>query len=438
MAVFMVFETLRERIGNSVMLTRFVGAASWSLFGSVVTNGASLVTTVLVARILGKESFGHFVALQTTVLTISMASWFGVGFAANRYAADLARRDPGRLGRILGLSQIVILITGVIAIASLAGAADAIAQHGFRAPEIGAPIAIAAVSILFLSFDGFQKNILIGLSEMRAFAWSSILGAALSIPVTIALTYRYGLTGAAIAVVAGSMANCAISWVWSRSKLGKLGIVLSWRDSGREMGTMLHFALPALLTGLLPAGANWIVQSLLARAGSAGEVAVFGIAMQWFHLVNFLPGAMARALMPIMTESVRDGHATRRTLLAGVAASTLVAAPIALGGAILSPYIMESYGPQFAGSQAALAIAMGVAVVHAAQLSVQQLIAAREHMWIAIAMTLAMTTVFVGASIILVPYGATGAAAALAAGYLFQAGASLAYGSMFLRNARMR
>lgn len=418
------------------MLARFVSATSWSVFGSVLANGISLVTTILVARLLGKESFGHYIALQTTVVTAAAFSWFGVGYTATRYSAELQRRDPARLGRILGLSQLIVGVVGVAATLSVIVASGWIARSAFHAPEIAPALAIAAAAILFSSLDGLQKNILIGLSEMRAFAWSSIAGVALSAPLMVGLSYFHGLWGASFAIAAGALANCLVSWIWARSRLKKIGVRATLRGATQENHTLLNFALPSLLSGVMPAAGQWTVQSIVARAGDAGELALFGVAMQWFHIVNFLPATIARAFMPMLTDVVsdKDHGASRRLLLAGAAASVMAAVPVALAGALLSPRIMGLYGPQFVGGHAALALAMGVAVLHAGQYSVQQLIAARAHMWTGIAMNATMSAIFVIAASVLIPYGAVGAIGALAIAYFVQAVWAMSYAGAFVRS----
>jgi O-antigen/teichoic acid export membrane protein len=415
-------ETIRTNIERSPFLRRFLTAAFWSVFGSVVTNGASLGMTIVVARILGRATFGQYIAIQTTLIVLASLS-FGVGYAATRYAAELHRRAPVRLGRILALSESVTLAVGLTATFALFFGSDWLSIYALNAPDLGHPLALASLATTFTSLDGFQKNVLIGMEAMRAFAVGSMIGVLASFPIMLALSYLYGLNGAAAAMVLNAVLNASISRFQMYRALKKFCIRMSLSDSLKERNVLLHFAFPGILSSLLPTFSQWTVQSMLAnRPGGYDELAIFGVAMQWFHVVNFLPATTARALMPVLTDLVtdKDHRNSRRLLLLGVGVGVSTALPVALCGAFLSPYIMASYGPQFVGGQTPLMITMAVAVLHSAQTPVQNLIAAKSEMWIGVSMTAALMAVYVAVSGVLVLQGAKGVSIAFAIAYCLQ------------------
>jgi O-antigen/teichoic acid export membrane protein len=426
---------LRSSIVGSPLIRRFLSSAYWSVLGSIGSNGVSLVMTMMVARLLAKEAFGEYVALQTTITMMSAFSWYGVGFTATRFAAELHRRDPARLGRILGLSELIVFVVGLVASATLAAASGWLARTAFHAPDLGPRLALVSAATLLSSLDGIQRSVLVGLSEMRAFAFGASVGALAAFPLMVGLTYVYGLDGAAAGIVATALVNCVISRAQLRNSLRHHDIHPRLSGALAEKYTLLHFALPGLLLGLAPSIAQWIVQSMLARASTYGEMAILGVALQWFHVVNFLPATMSRAVMPLLTDVVADKNhgSSSRVLLAGIAASLLTAIPVALLGTLLSPYIMASYGAQFVSGTVVVMIAMGVAVLHAAQYSVQQLIAARAQMWVGIAMNAVQASIFVGAAYFLVAQGARGAMTAFAIAYVAQTTWAGFYAWAFLR-----
>ena len=97
-----------------------LGGAVWSVAGAVVSNGITLVMMMLLARLLGKETYGQFVVVQSTLSMVGVFAGFGIGTVAIRYTAELRAREPERLGRILTLSEFMVFGFGLVASVGLA------------------------------------------------------------------------------------------------------------------------------------------------------------------------------------------------------------------------------------------------------------------------------------------------------------------------------
>src|SRR2546422_2265286 len=105
----------RARIAHSPLARRLLGGAAWSVAGVVASSGISLMTMMFVARLLGKETYGQFVVVQSTLGMVSVFAGFGIGTATTRYVAELRSRDTMRLSRILALTERAVLTFGCIA-----------------------------------------------------------------------------------------------------------------------------------------------------------------------------------------------------------------------------------------------------------------------------------------------------------------------------------
>lgn len=135
-----LFTATGSRIGNSPLARRFLGGAAWSVGGTVVSSALSLVTMVFVARLLGKETYGQFVVLQSTLTMVGVFAGFGIGTTATRYVAELRLRDSGRLAHILALAERSILAFGMIATVVLALASELIASAVLNSPSLALPL----------------------------------------------------------------------------------------------------------------------------------------------------------------------------------------------------------------------------------------------------------------------------------------------------------
>ena len=91
---------------------RFARGAFWALLGTAIAQGLHLVSSLAVARLLGKVGFGELGMINSTVGMFGVFAGLGLGLTATKYIAELRLRDPERAGRILGLSYLMAMVSG--------------------------------------------------------------------------------------------------------------------------------------------------------------------------------------------------------------------------------------------------------------------------------------------------------------------------------------
>lgn len=415
------FAVALAKLKTSPLARRFLGGAAWSVLGAVASSGVTLVMLILVARLLGKETYGQFVVIQSTLGMVGVFAGFGIGAAATRYVAELRALDIIRLGHILILAERTVLGFGLIASTGLVLAAPWMASHILNAPGVGVPLAIAALAVFFTALDGYQKSVLIGFESMRAFAIGTIIGVIAGFPIMLLGAKHYGLQGAAVAMVVNALIQASISRYQMARELKKFEVKRSPINCLSEWPILWHFAFPALLAGALVGPAHWTAQAMLAHTSNGyAELAVLGIAMQWFNVILFVPGTAGRVVLPILTDHVTksDLRSSRQILLYAMGANALVAVPLAVIVGILSPYIMSLYGKNFEHDYIPLVLAVMTAALLAIQAPVGNLLAASSRMWLGALMNAGWAVVYVGVTYFLLDWGSTGVMMALAIGYI--------------------
>jgi len=415
------FATARLRIAQSPLARRFLSGAVWSVAGAVISSGITLVMMMFLARLLGKETYGQFVVVQSTLGMVGVFAGFGIGTAAIRYAAELRAREPDRLGRILVLAERTVLVFGLIASAGLVLGSGWMASHILNAPDLGVPLSIAAVAVLFTALDAYQKSVLIGFESMRALAIGTVTGAIAGFPIMLLAANQYGLTGVAAGLVVTALIQFGISRHQMTKELRKFGVKSNVEGCWNERPILWHFAFPALLSGALASPAHWVVYTMLANTPNGYvELAVLGVAMQWFNVIMFVPGTAGRVVLPILTDHVtkNDHRSSRKILLYAMGANALVAVPLAVIVGVLSPYIMGLYGKNFEHDYIPLVVAVMTAALLAIQTPVGNLLAASSRMWLGALMNAGWAVVYVGLAYFLVDRGSTGVMMALGMGYI--------------------
>lgn len=412
---------VRARVVASPLVHRFLGGAAWGVVGAVASSGVTLLTLMFVARFLSKETYGQLVVLQSTLSMVGVFAGLGIGMAATRYTAELRVVDRARLGRILSLGERSIVGFGVLALAGLAVSANWLAAVVLNAPTLGLPLSFAAVIVLFSALDAFQKSVLVGLESMKAFAVGSTIASCLSFPIVLAAASNYDLPGAVIGLVIASLIQASVSRYQMMRELKKQGIVRHAERCLDEWRFLLHFALPAMMSGALVGPVHWAAQAILANTTNGyTELAVLGIAMQWFNLILFVPGSAGRVVLPILTDYVtrNDRGNSRNILLLAMSANAIITVPLALLIGVFSPQIMSLYGKGYEADHVALVLSASIAALVAVQVPVGSLLAARSRLWLGSLMNLGWALVYLTAACALAYKGAAGILMALGAGYI--------------------
>ena len=393
--------------------------------GAVLSRLIILVGTIFIVRLLGNEEYGQFAILHSTLNMASVFAGFGLGITATKHVAEFKTREPLRLGRILTLLGRTALVSGFVFAVSLALGSSVIAASVLNAPHLESMIVLLSVAIFFGTLDGYQSGALLGFEAVRESTLGLLLASLLSMPITIGLTMTFGLAGTVGGFVLTSMIQCAISrWILAKT-VRHFSIPVVRDNLLLESGLLWKFAFPALLSGAMVAPVHWICHVLVINLPNGKtEMAVLGIASQWYQAILFLPGAAGRIALPVLTDVLAESQASRavKVLIASVLANSMVAVPVAIIIGLASPWVMGMYGDAYISEWPVLAVAVAAGVVSAICVPVGQTLAAKGHMWMGWLMNIGWAAIYIGVSYSLIEFGALGVAGGMAVAYLCHLG----------------
>jgi O-antigen/teichoic acid export membrane protein len=75
--------------------------------GTSISQGATLLGSIIAARLLGRELFGTLAIVQSTGIAAASIASLGLGVVATRYVSACKESDPARVGRILALCSLM-------------------------------------------------------------------------------------------------------------------------------------------------------------------------------------------------------------------------------------------------------------------------------------------------------------------------------------------
>jgi len=416
--------SVRTRVRSSPTAQRIAVGAAWSMGGAIAERALALGGSIAIVRLLGKESFGEFAILQSTLAMIGVFAGLGLGVTATKYVAELKARDPERLGRILAFASRAALASSILIAAALVAGSGFISRRILDMPQNAGLLAVSALALLFTTLQNYQSGVLIGFEALRKSTTAGICTALISIPVSVTLTFFYGLAGA----VWGLVLSAALRWLLNRWML--LACLRSWRipraprDWASEWRAMRDFGLPALLANIMVTPAHWICHAMLVNTpGGKEQMAVLGVANQWYYAMLLLPMAAGRIVLPVLTDTVTAKQSARgaKVLLLGMLANGAIVLPFVLVLGFGAPFVMSLYGESYAAHWQVLAIAVGTAGLVAIQTPVGAMLAASDRMWLGALMNLGWATAYVTIAWLLLNKGATGIAVALLCAYVLHA-----------------
>ena len=403
---------------------RLARGAFWGGVAFAVSRGVAIVVSFLLARILGQVGFGEYGMINTTAGMIGGMAGLGIGTTVVKHIAEFKTSDPEKASRILALSSGITWISSLLYAGMVVVLAPWIAARALAAPQLGPMLRISAFTMAFMVINGVQTSSLTGCEAFRANTRLGIIGSLLQSGLVLAGAWRWGLSGA-VWGMAGAM--LVTVWLTRRAVVRewrKFHLCLRWRDAAREWRVLLDFSLPTFLAGISVGPVLWGCNALLAnQPGGYEELGIYNAANQWQQVIQFLPGLMGMALLPILSEKYGQGdrQGSFSVMWKMVKLVAGIVLPLAILVSFLSPWIMRGYGESFVEGHWTVVLSVATAALSAMMTPVGHLISASGRMWIGFWMNAGWGAIMLLASWWMVRWGAEGLAAARLIAYLLHA-----------------
>jgi len=388
-----------------------VSGASWSLIGEIGLRSMTVLAGIIVARILGKSTYGKWGVIMGAAAMFGSLGGLGMATAAAKHIAELKKNDPLRAGRVLSL----ILVIGLIGISVTSIVclilAKSMAYYLYHAPDLTVPLMATSVMLFCLMGVIILQGVMAGFENFRGIARINMVQGVIFFISVILLTHFFGLVGAVIAM-AFAQGTVLLFYLFSiHNQCKEHGIKISKKDMWKESRIIWHYAAPGFLTSSVLHPARVFSQAIVAsRSGFAG-LGSYNAAERWQALVLFIPRSVKRITLPMLSKL--HGNTDYKRFLKALWANVALSGGIALAGAlplmILSPWILSLYGRGFRQDWDILVVLVGLGVFQAVIEVLSQVLACLEKMWWNFGFHVVYGAIMLGGSYLLVPnYGVRG------------------------------
>lgn len=399
---------------------RLVFGYFWSFLGSSLTQLLSLITSIIIARLLGKELFGQLGAIISTISMLGTFAGFGQSITITKYLAEYRSKDKKTAGKILALSIFTgygstFLITLLALLIS-----SFIAKTFLSSSELDKAIRIGCILLFCNSVIGIQAGILIGLEKFKTLAIINIVSGVLSFIFECLGSFFLNIHGALFGLGISSLITWILSIILTIKECKNNNLYLDIRCFHSEKKILWTFSFPALLSNLLVVPINWIGNVLLLNSANGfSELGIFNAANQWRTAIVFLPGVISQTILPILSNMFGEDNVTgfKKILATNFVLVFCSALLVSLPLAIFSKVIMGLYGESFKSSYLVLVMICLTAILVSTSSVIGTAISSMGKMWMGFVINSLWALTFIFFSYIFAKNGALGLSKAYVLSY---------------------
>ncbi|GEJ57620.1 lipopolysaccharide biosynthesis protein [Anaeromyxobacter diazotrophicus] len=328
--------------------SRALASFSWSVLAKLVSQGTTLVGTLLLARLLPVADFG-LVAMAQIYLGF-LQQFIDAGFL---YA--LIQR-PTLTQRELAGSFWLLLVAGCAGFGASV-LARPLLDLVFGTPGIGTIIAVQSSILLFLPFRTVAQAILAHDVRVDELSKREAAIAVLRVAVSIALALR----GAGVwsLILPQILAEMAFSMSCYRRARWRLTFELSWE----AMRPLVRYGVDITLSKIAWFGASRADQFIVGRFLGPTVLGLYALAWQFAGaLPQFASATLSRVVFPVFSRLQGEVDRLRQAFLDVTRYTAFVALPALAGLALVAPQLFAlmlnaSWRPAVGATQLLCALA---------------------------------------------------------------------------------
>lgn len=380
---------------------------------TIVSQVAGLLTSILLARMLGVLEFGKYGLLQSTLLTFGALASRSMQVTVTKFLSQYKLHDKTRAGRLCGLCWMASLGSGLIVFGIVMIWSQPLAEWVGEPSMVGL-FKVAAVTILISSIVAVQGGMILALQHIKFLAITTVAFSVLNLLILPLFCLKFGLSGVIWGTVFTQGVNWSINSLFLRRCLAESCIEFSFRGIVSEKAILWKFTLPHGLGGLINTPVTWFCLMLLARQpNGVAEVALFVAAERWQKVILFFPAIISKPSIPILAESFGIGN-YRRVVKIGIGTvglNFLVCGILVLTLCAMASFFLSLFGEDFSDNGVStMIVLLLVAYVQAINVPLGDIAATAGKTWLSFFGTFSKAIVLATSAYLLVDQGSYGLA----------------------------
>ena len=314
----------------------------WAVSGNGIGNFLLLVAGIVIARLLGKDLYGEYGMVKTTMFNIAAFSTFGLGYTATKFVSEYFQKDKECIKGIVKTSLYITLISSSSLCILLFLFAQPLAVF-INAPELATPFRFLGIIMICRAMATTSGAICSGFKDFKNVGINNVLSGFLFFLFGFILTYYGSVNGALIALFLSQLVMCITNLVLVNKHVRTLPPTQKAIDTN-----IFKYSFPVALQELSYMISTWGATLLITKYASLGEVGIWTAAQQWNAIVLFIPGLLVNVVLAYLSGSI-DTKQHKGLLKKMLFINFICAALPLLIVVVLSPFIVSMYGASFEG-----------------------------------------------------------------------------------------
>ena len=349
----------------------------WAVFGNGMGNAFLLLAGILIARFLGKDLYGEYGVVKTTMMYSATFATFGLGITSTKFLAEYLQRQAGYTRAIIRDSLRVTLVFSLLVAVVILIIAPYLSSYLHR-PTLATAFRMLSGIIVFKALSTTQQGILAGVRAFRSVGINNILAGVSMLLLSAPLTYWFGLRGALGALMASQVIACGLNYISIRRCRATLGEDREERSFVREL---VSFSFPIAMQESSFTLCSWFGMLILTRYATVGDVGIFTACLQWNVIIMLIPTLLSNVVLAHLSGTTDDAKTHKQTmhrmLLVNVLCSVVPFAVVyPLGG-----FISSLYGSEFSTMSSVLRILLVDALLFSITTVFKSEYIAQGHNW---------------------------------------------------------
>ncbi|MCH5219103.1 MAG: oligosaccharide flippase family protein [Muribaculaceae bacterium] len=314
----------------------------WAVFGNGVGNGILLISGIIIARFLGRDLYGEYGFVKTTMLYLGTFATLGLGTTSTKFIAKAVKNNSNDTKSLIDDSISISLLSSSIIAAVLIIFASPLARF-LENPEMSFPIRILGIVIVFRSLQLTQSGILAGYSKFNIIAKNNIISSVLLLILASFLTYYFGLIGALVSLASSQGLICILNLFY----IIKLKNTLINQLYIKQKKNLIKFSIPIALQDISYTLTQWGGTIIITKYSTIGQLGILNVTLQWNSIVLLIPSLLVNVILSHLSRTVDDSQSHIKLLKTMLICNFLCTIIPFIFVYFLATWISNLYGPTF-------------------------------------------------------------------------------------------
>lgn len=377
-------ENWQQRLSSSPLGQRLMSGFAWSLTGSMITRILGLVSSVIIARLLGMEGFGELGIINSTMGMLGPFAGFMLGVTATKYISEYRTLDLEKTGQILALTALFAWVTSGIVSIGLFLSSPWIASKVLAAPHLSNGLQISAFIVFFGALNGAQTGALEGFEAFKVIAKLNLIIGISTFFFIILGVYFLGLNGVLWALVGSNFFNWLFTHWALRQIAAESSIFFRFKGCLANWKILWKFSLPSFVSTMISGPIHWGCNALLVNQPNGyAAMGILNVARQWQTPISILCNSLGSIVLPVLSSlnNIKYRKKFKKVFFFNLKITSGLSLLISIPLAIASPLILSWYGPGFVEGVWVFVVIVLSSVLIQLSYVFSQVLYCQEKMW---------------------------------------------------------